>query len=381
MDPAGIANLVDTGGWPHIYSTTKAVDRIAQAGGIDLIRAVGAALDEDVLDRMLAEVPSLASADELFSMLAHLNPDLGVRLFERHAVQLAVMFSPRPLESFHQMFETFGFLLGYLPQFLRRHCPKPPAKRAARTFLRALDTAPLVAELCHPQHDWRWHNFWEFLSMYTDVDPRGWADVAATVDLDALEATLVEQASAPSNHLMYVLLVLAETRLSEVRAVLEAHAAELGHLHAFVVYIHPELAIRLLQQGLPLDLGLEQQRYGTAASELDLLGQLNPDIAREVAEANAGAFRAGIASRHQPAFEDLARWLSVCDRLAPGLVDSILASLDEGIVAGWADALRKQRSKRQIAPLVVRAAKTAVGPASQEAIELMRRFPSLRRGR
>lgn len=379
VDPAAIASLVETGGWPHIYSTTKAVDRIAQAGGTDLIRAVGAALDEDALDRMLAEVPSLASADELFSMLAHLNPDLGVRLFEKHAARFAALFSPKPLESFHQMFETFGFLLGYLPLFLRRHRPTPAAKRAARTFLRALDPAPLAAELCHPQYDWRWHNFWEFLSMYADVDPRGWADVAAAVDLDALEVTLVEQASEPSNHLMYVLLVLAETRLSEVRTILEAHAAELGHLHPFVVYIHPELAIRLLEQGLPLDLGLAQQRYGTAARELDILGQLNLDVAREVAEANADAFRTGIASRHQPAFEDLSRWVSVCDRVAAGLIDSVLASLDEGIVAGWADALRNHRSKRQIAPLVVRAAETADGPASQEAIELMRRFTSLRR--
>lgn len=380
VDPAAVARLVETGGWPHIYSTTKAIDRIAQAGGTDLIRAVGVALNEDTLDRMLDDVPSLASADELLAMFAHLNPDMGVRLFEKHADRFAAMFSPKPLENFHQMFETFGFLLGYAPQFLRgRHQPTPAAQRAARTFLRALDTGPLVEELSQPQNGWRWQNFWEFLSMYTDADPRGWADVAAAVDLDALEATLVEQASAPSSHLMYVLLLLAETRASEVRAMLEAHAAEVGHLHAFLVYIHPELAVQLLERGLPLDLGLEHQRYRTAASELDLIGQLNADIAREVAEANADAFRAGIASRHHPQFEDLSAWVSVCDMLAPGLIDSILAGLDEGVVAEWADALRKPRSKRQIAPLVVRAAETADGPASREATELMRQFTSLRR--
>lgn len=380
VDPAGIARLIETGGWPHIYSTTRAIERIAQAGGIDLIRAIGSALDENTLDRLIDDVPNLASADELLAMLARLNPDMGVRLFEKHAARFATMFSPKPLESYHEMFETFGFLLGYLPLFLRQRLPTRAAKRAARTFLRALDTAPLIDELSRPHFDWRWHNFWEFLSMYADADPRGWADVAAAVDFDSLDAVVADQASAPSANLLYVLLVLAETRGDEVRSVLEAHATELGHLHPFLVVIHTELAIRLLERGLPLDLGLEHQHYGSASGALDLIGQLNADIAREVAEANAEAFRAGIASKHQPPFEDLSAWVSVCDRLAPSLIDSILAGLGEGVVSAWADALRKPNSKRQIAPLVVRAANTSDGPAAREATDLIRRFKSLGRG-
>lgn len=381
VDPGAVARLVEAGGWPQIYSTTKAVDRIAQAGGADFRRAVGTAMDASALDRMLDDVPSLACADELLSMLAHLRPDMGVRLFEKHAAQFAAVFSAKPLEGFNQMFETFAFLLGYLPQFLRRHTPTPAAKRAARTFLRALDTGHLIEELARPQNDWRWHNFWEFLSMYTDADPRGWTDVAAAVDLDALEATLVDQLPAPSNHLMYVLLVLAGTRADEVRAILESHATELGHLHSYLVYVHPELAVQLLARGLPLDLGLEHQHYGRAGTELDIIGQLDAGIAREVAEANANAFRVGLASNHHPPFEDLDRWLTACDEAAPGLIDSILVSLDHGVVAGWIDALRKPTSKRQIAPLVIRAVSSGDGPSAREAAELLRRFTSLRRVR
>jgi hypothetical protein len=372
--------LIAAGGWPHIYATAEAVDRIAFAGGIELTRAVGLALDEDALDRMLGHFPSLSSADELFKVLAYLNPEMGLRLFEKHVYRLAERFSPKPLESYSELFDTWAFLLGYAPHFLRRRKPPRDARRAARTFLRALDTRPLVAELSRPRFDWRWHNFWEFLSTYQEADPRGWAELIADVDLESLEASIVDQLRAPGTNLLFVLFLIAESRGDEIRALLDRHEAEMSRLDALMVHVHPQLAIRLLRRGLPLDLGLERHHYGSAAEELELIGQHGAEIAREVAEANAEAFLAGLASRHNPPFEDLSEWIAACDRWAPSLIDTALVNLDEGVVAGWADALRRPGSRREIAPLVVRAAATDTDRApGREGGQLMRRFTSLQR--
>jgi hypothetical protein len=377
VDPARLAGLVEAGGWPHIYSTTQAIDRIAQSGA-ELARAVGSKFDEVGLDEMLDNVPDLGSADDLLGMLAYLNPDMGIRLFENHAGRFASVFSPRPLESYPQMFRTFAFLLGYAPGFLRRRHPSASAKRAVRTFLRGLDTTALIRELSRPQSDWRWHNFWEFLSMYSQADPAGWAEVVASVNMQSIESALSDQLPVPSQDLLYVLYLLSGLRGDEVRSLLDAHADAFGHLHAFVAHIHPELAVALLRRGLPLDLGLEHQRYETAAEELDLIGMVDPVVGRETAEANLDAFRAGLARKFTPAFENLDMWVRVCDRWAPSLIDSALAGLDEGVVGGWVEALRNRKSKSQIGPIVIRAAESGHGPASREAVDLLRRFPSLR---
>ena len=345
-DATKLADLITAGGWPHIYSTTDAVDRVAQAGGVELIRAVGQALDEEALGRMLDTVPSLSSANQLLDLLCHTNPELGLRLFESHAAQLAAAFSRNPLEEFHGMFDTFGFLLGYAPGFLRPHPPTTDQRRAARAFLQAMDTRRLVAELTKPKYDWRWHNFWEFLSMFLDADPTGWAKVAEAVDLDALEETLTAQAQLPSNHLLFVLNMLAHNRHAEVRAMLDRHEDQVEHLSAFNVYIHPELAIRLLKRGLPLDLGLEHQHYDEAATLLTIISKLDADTAREVADANADAFVAGLAANHSQPFKSLTTWVKACDTTAPHLIDTVLASLDEGVVLGWSNALRDSESKR-----------------------------------
>lgn len=377
--PQALTQLVEAGGWSNIYSTTEAIDRISQAGGSKLMAAVGANLDQHMLDRMLDDVPSLESADALFWMLVHLNREMGVRLFEMHAERFAAMFSSQPLENFHAMYRTFGFLLGYLPLFLSRDGPTPDGQQAAATFLRALDTAPLIDELSRPTQDGRWHNFWEFLAMFVEADRHGWFKVANSVDLKAIEATLVEQTPTPSENLLYVLYVLCRVRANEIRAILDANSAEIGELHRLLVLMHPGLTVQLLKRGIPLDLGLEGQRYETAAEQLELIGQLDVALAREVAEANGDAFGAGLAARHSPPFQGLGDWVMVCDRLAPALIDSVLAGLSKGVVASWAQALRSPKSEDQIAPLVFRAAETGTETASGEAAELMRQFASLRR--
>jgi len=378
VEPGAVASLVEAGGWPHIYSSVQAVDRIAFGGGLGFARAVGAALDEDVLDRMLDGLPSLHAADQLLKLLAHLNPDMGIRLFEAHSDRLAKEFATAPVERYSDLFETFGILLGYWPMFLRRRKPAPAARRAARTFLRAMDTRGLVSALACPRDDSRWHNFWEFLSMFMDVDPRGWARVATAVDLDALATTLAAQMPHPSRNLLYVLYALSGARVEDVRTILDRHRDEFERLDPFLVYLDPELSITLLNRGLPLDLDLESQHYQGAASLVGLIATVDADVARQVAEANATAFSAGLGRNVSPPFDDLSRWVEVCDVAAPGLVDRVLTGLPAGVVAAWADALRRPTSRRQIGPLVVRAAQTGDTPAAVEARALMKRFTGLR---
>lgn len=378
VDPSAVAALVEAGGWPHIYSAMKAVDRIAQGGGVDFLASIGEAFDEAALDRMLDEVPDLHAANQLLGGLAHLNPDLGIRLFEKHAGHLARLFSPNPVDRFHDLFETFVFLLQAFRLF--RSAARPPgnARRAARAFLQAMDTNPLTAELAQPKNDMRWHNFDGFVMMFTDADPRGWASVADAVDLHVLERELVDQMPRPGENALFMLQMLAITRKNEVLAMLDRHAAEFGAVDAYLVYIYPQLSVRLIEAGLPLDLGLYEQRYDSAAELLCLLGVENLNTARDVAEANTDAFREGVARNFQPAFTDLSKWVAAADQWAPGLLDEALAGLPEGVVAKWAESLRKPKSKRELGPLVVRAAATSDTPAAAEAAELMKRFTSLK---
>ncbi|WP_188836032.1 P-loop NTPase [Flexivirga endophytica] len=378
VDPGSLASLIVHGGWPHIYSTTRAVDRIAHGGGGDLIKATGEALDEDVLSRMLDEVPDLRSADELFKCLSDLNPALGVRLFELHAERLAAMFSPDPLAEHHALFRTFGFLLQYLPMFRRTKQPATACRRAARKFVRALDNRALIAQLGSPAEDLRWHNFWEFILMYADADPRGWAKVVGAVDLEAVEAALVEQLPRPGENVLFVLNSIADVRHQDILDILERHESEFGAIDELLVYTHPELSVRLLREGLPLNLRLEGQDYDVAAEMLSLVGDVDPEVAREVAEANMLPFAAGLANNHQQTFEDLRLWVAECDRWAPTLLDASLATLPPGVVAGWAGALKDPKAKRDIGPLIVRAARCEGTAAAAEAVVLIQRFTSLK---
>jgi hypothetical protein len=377
-DPAQLTKLYRDGGWPHIYSIHRAVDRISQGGGIEFLKAVGEAFDEEELSSMLDTAPDLWSANELLSVFPYMNPVMGIRLFDSHAEQFGARFSRDPLNEHSAMFDTFAFLLGYAPGFLRHAKPKPAQRRALVKFLRALDTKKLQHELTRPRSDRQWHNFWDFMSMFHEADPTTCAQVADTLDLDQLEQTLIEQLPEPTGNLILVLGLVGETREEAVLAMFDRHEPEIGAINSYLAYVHPDLVIRLLKRGLPLDLQLEHQYYDHAAPVLALLGAQDADVAAEVAAANASAFAAGLASNHSTPFIDLTMWVAACDRYAPGFIEAVLTDLDAGVVAGWADALRVPKSKRHIAPLVVRAAELGECPAAQEASALLKRFTSLR---
>jgi hypothetical protein len=377
-DPAKLTKLYRDGGWPHIYSIHRAVDRISQGGGIGFLKAVGDNFDEQELTRMLDTAPDLWSANELLSVFPYTNPEMGVRLFESHAEQLASRFSRDPLNEHSAMFQTFAFLLGYAPGFLRHAKPKPAQRRALVKFLRALEPRKLQQELARPQNDGRWHNFWEFMSMFHEADPISCARVADAVDLDQLEQTLIDQLPRPTGNLILVLSLLVETREQAILAMLDRHEREIGAIDSYLAYVHPALVIRLLKRGLPLDLQLEHQYYDHAAPVLLLIGAQDPDVAAEVAAANAAAFAAGLASNHSTPFINLTRWVAACDQYAPGFIEAVLSDLEAGVVAGWAGALRVPKSKREVAPLVLRASALCECPAKRDASALLKQFTSLR---
>lgn len=377
IDQTAVSALIAAGGWPHIYSSMKAVDRIAQAGSIEFHLSVGEALDEVALDQMLNDEPELHAAGELLSGLAHLNPDMGIRLFEKHAPQLARVFSSNPLDRFHDLFETFAFLLQGLGWSRPVSRAPATARRAIRVFLRAMDTGPLSAALAQPKDDIRWHNFNMFVRMFAEIDPRGWARVAGEVDFEILDRELSEQLPRPGENILILLDELARSRNDEVLEMLDRHAPEFGTVHPYLAHIHSQLSIRLIEKGLPLDLGLFDQQYQSAAALMHLLGAQNPDVTREIAEANIDAFREGVARNFQPSFTDLSKWVVAADQWAPGLLDEALAGLPKGVVSAWEKSLRNSRSKREISPLIVRAAATGDTPAAAEATALMKRFPSI----
>lgn len=376
-DPHALAALIPAGGWPHIYSSMRAVDRISQGGGPALMKSVGAALDEKAHSAMLLQPPIVPSVNALLGGLAYLNPEMGLRLFEQVLDYLARQFSVDPPRVYQELFDTIAFLLGYAPGFLRRRKPAAAARRAARKFLRAVDQQRLVATLENPHNDWRWHNFWEFISFHQEADPAGFGAVIDAVNIEALAVSFADETPMPSRIHLFVMTVLAERRAGEVREVLERFVDSYESLDQLLALIHPELAITLLQRSLPLDLGLGHQNYEAAAAVLTRLGEIAEMVAAELVRANAEGFRAGLVANHQPPFTDLGTWIAAADRYAPGFVEEELSGLPAGVVAGWQKALKNAMGKKQISPLIMRAGQQKGTVAATEAAELMKRFPSV----
>lgn len=173
----------------------------------------------------------------------------------------------------------------------------------------------------------------------------------------------------------------APARPDEIHAVLDRLEPHLSELDSLIAYVAPDIAVRALRRGLPLDLGIAQHHWAWAANVVDRLEEHDPQVAREVAESNRAAIRKALHDNTSDPFEGLSTWLSVCDSAAPGLVDSIIRDLPEGAVASWARALRRPKKygrsrRKEIAPLVRRAAQLG-GHPQEEAKALLRRFPSL----
>lgn len=127
VDPHALARLILDGGWPHVYSTTRAVDRITRAAGMPLITRVGHAYDPEAFHALAANPPAdIHAADELLSVQAYTQRDLGLEVFNQVTPHLATAISRNPPTESQKMFRTWAFLLGFAPHFLRgRHVPAP----------------------------------------------------------------------------------------------------------------------------------------------------------------------------------------------------------------------------------------------------------------
>lgn len=379
VDPHALARLIPEGGWPHIYSTAHAVDRITRGGGISLMERVGRAYDPSAFHALAADAPADVTAiDQLLRTLTYTQRDLALAVFEQLIPQLAVQVSrDLPVES-QNLFDTWAFLLGFAPRFLRGgRAPDPAARRLARQFVRALDPDRFADVLSRPRTDNTWHNFCDFVASVFEADPATVRAIVSRMDTNVLATQYEQSLPTPSQNHLYAVEVLHEHRPSEARDLLERYEAQYAAIDPFLAHMAPEMTTRLLRRGLPLDLGLHQQRWAVAAELLDLLAAHDAQVAAELAAANRPGFTAGLATQATDPFEGLARWVQACDKHAPGVVDEVISRLPAGTVTAWAAALRKRNRRREIAPLVRRAAHCD-GPAAADAQNLIRRFPSLR---
>lgn len=380
LDPQALARLIPEGGWPHIYSTTHAVERITQAGGMRLIEGVGRAYDPDAFHALAASPPAdIGAIDELFRALAYTARDLGLALFELLISHLATqLFRNLPAES-QKLFDTWAFLLGFAPRFLRgRHVPDPVARRLAKQFARTLDREQFANVLSRPRTDRTWHNFHDFVAFVWEADPATGRAVANRMDINVLTAELEKSLPAPSQNHLFAVNVLHDHRPTQARQLLESFEAQYAVIDPVLAYMAPEMTTRLLRRGLSLDLGLHLQHWEFAAMLVDSIATYDAQAAAELAEANRPGFIAGLATIFSDPFEGLSSWVQACDKYAPALVGDVIGQLPSGAVASWESVLRNRSRRHEITPLVHRAVHSG-GSVAAEAQELMRRFPSLQR--
>ncbi|MGV4886408.1 trypsin-like peptidase domain-containing protein [Streptomyces viridosporus] len=379
VDPHALARLIPEGGWPHIYSTTHAVERITQGGGLRLMERVGDAYDPNSFQVLVDHPPaSIEGISELLKTLAYTARELGLSIFERLIPYLAAQVSKNPPVESQKIFDTWTFLLGFAPRFLRgRRAPDRAARRLAKKFVRSLDLEQLAQSLSRPRADLTWHNFHYFVSFVWEADPAIGKAVVGRMDLETLAAEFERSLPSPPQHHLYAVEVLHEFRPAEARELLERYEAQYATIDPFLAHMAPEMTIRLLRCGLPLDLGLPSQHWEFAAELLNSLASYDTQVAAELAAANCSGFVAGLSSNYTDPFEGLSAWVQACDTYAPGLVDDVIRLLPSGAVATWARALRKGNRRREIAPLLYRALETD-GAVVAEAQELMRQFPSLK---
>lgn len=387
-EPSRLGRLILDGGWPHIYSTCQALDRIVNVGGMGVAASLRPNLDEEALEHMLFHGrPELWQSARLIEAVAYADHDLSLRLFSRFAPRLAQQFIVHPLRMWNDLFTLVMHVLGYGPHFLRPRS-RPPEKcvKAARAFIRALDRGRVAACLSGPQEDWGQMNFDTFVNFLEEADPETFTAVIREVDLASFESSLSAGAAGPSRTGLYVLASFQKRRPDETHAVLDRLEPGLDRLDPLFAYMAPDLTCRALRRGLPLDLELDQHHWGWAAEVILRLCDEDPVIAREVAQANSQAMARGLLiANHSDPFEGLASWVTACDTAAPELVDEVLSGLPEGAIAEWAKVIRRPPNRHpwrrnEVTPLLQRAAR-AGGHVESEAKGLLARFPSLKKAR
>lgn len=380
LNPANLAALITRGSWPHMHSTTTAVDRIVMAGGKQLREAVAQVYDWSAFDQLADSAPKdLHEVSDLLYTLAATNMDLGLHLFERLTPHIASVVSADPPANSQGLFRTWSYLLGFAPSFLRgKRTPTAKARQLAKKFVRSLDSNALAHALSRPKADWTWSNFHEFIFFVWEVDEAFMGAVIDRMDVEVLARSLEQGLPRPTRNYLLTIYMLNDRRPTDAVRLLERYEDQFEELDVFLALTAPDMAIRLLKTGLPLDLKLQHQDWDSAAPALHLIADRAPGIAAELAISNSEGFKAGLRAHPGSSFTGLTAWVAECDAVDPRIVDDVLTELPEGVVNSWVPMLRTPQQKRETAPLVLRAAQLS-GTASQEALLLLRRFPSLRR--
>lgn len=384
-DGPRLARLILDGGWPHIYSSSHALDRLCNIGGEPLRESTKPHLDEAAFKQMLDDSPpELHHISMLIENLSAADHDLSLRLIEHTARRVASLLMVDPVRRWNDLFSLTLRVLGYaaITWGDRTHLPTK-CRPAARALVRELDRDRVAHTFGGPQDQWGQMNFGVFIELIAKTDPATFTAIVNLIDFAKLEESLAVPDGRPSRTGLHLCLELSEHKYEQVHTILDRLEPTLIELDSLIAFIAPDVAARALQRGLPLDLGLDHHHWGWAAAVVERLAEHDADLALEVAVANRAGMIEGLINNMSSPFDNLGTWVEVCDHLDPALIDSLIAELPEGAVSKWDRAIRRPQRyghwrRDQIAPLVFRASQ-AGGHVQSEAEGLLRRFPSLAR--
>ena len=384
-DGPRLASLILDGGWPHIYSSSHALDRLCNIGGEPLRESIKPHLDEAAYKKMLDDgSPELHQISMLVENLAAADHDLSLHLVEHAARKIASLLMLDPVRRWNDLFSLTLDTLGYAAITFGDRANLPAVCRpAARALVRELDIDRVARTLSGPQDQWEQLNFDVFIGLLEKADSATFTAVANRLDFSRLEESLAIPEGRPTRTGLYLCLQLSEQKPNEVQMILDRLEPSLIELDSSIAFMAPDVAARALRRGLPLDLGLDYHHWGWAAAVVLRLAEHDADVALEVAVANRDGMIEGLSNNTSSPFDNLGAWVEVCDRLDPALIDSLIAELPEGAVSKWDRAIRRPQRyghwrRDQIAPLVFRATR-ARGHVQSEAEALLRRFPALAR--
>lgn len=382
--PRRLATLVLDGGWGHIYSTSRGVDRIMLAASHELREKTKAELDRRAYRAFLAaKHDHLDEMSELIKAVAALDLPFAIELFDGAAAEFARLFSADPVPGWSDVFDVLGFVLGFAPRFLRgRRRPQPTAWAAARRFCNELNINDVARAIATPSERWEGSNFPELLGFLEEASPRVLARVIAAIDLDVFERHFRELAS-PSDAVFYVATNIWQRRPDEMLRVLDRAEPEFTRVSLYLALMSPELAARAMRRGVPFDLGLQHHHWSFAAAAVVKLKEVDSALTAELLETNLAAMVEGLSGNFSDPFEGLAGWLEVADAVDATFIDRVLAALPEGAVRKWAKSISRPKKhghsrRREISPLVFRA-RGVEGYVGAEAQALLDRFPALAR--
>ncbi|WP_225216780.1 hypothetical protein, partial [Microbacterium pullorum] len=127
VDPRRLATLVLDGGWGHIYSTSRGVNRILTAANGELRETAALQLDRPAYREFMgAKKSDLDAMAEMINALASIDHAFAIELFDNAASTFARLYSADPIHGWSDVFDVLAFVLGFAPRFLRgrRRPPK-----------------------------------------------------------------------------------------------------------------------------------------------------------------------------------------------------------------------------------------------------------------